>query len=147
MDLMKLGTQLILSKLGGNATGGEGGITSALTSLLGGSSDNNSDGGLDLGSLVSSMTQGGDGGLASIVGSWLGDGDNEAVSGSQIKDILGGDKVAEFASKLGVGEDEAADSLAEAVPQMVDKGSTGGSLLDAVGGVSGAINLAKKFLS
>ncbi|MCF6203303.1 MAG: YidB family protein [Methylococcaceae bacterium] len=153
MDLMKIGTQLILSKLGGNASGGESGIASALSSLLGGSSDssdssdnNDNNSGLDLGSLVSSMTQGG-GGLASIVSSWLGDGDNEAVSGSQIKDILGGDKVAEFASKLGVDEDEAADSLAEAVPQMVDKGSSGGSLLDAVGGVSGAIDLAKKFLS
>lgn len=146
MDLMKLGTQLILSKLGGNASGGESGIASALSSLLGGGSDKDDDGGLDLGSIVAGMTSGG-GGLAGMVSSWLGDGDNEAVSGSQIKDILGGDKVAEFASKLGVGEDEAADSLAEAVPQMVDKGSSGGSLLDAVGGVSGALNLAKKFLS
>jgi uncharacterized protein YidB (DUF937 family) len=147
MDLMKLGTQLILSKLGGNAS--ESGISSALSSLLGGG--NSSDGGLDLSSLVSGMlsnnsTGGGDsGGLSDILGSWLGDGENKAVSGSQIKDMLGGDKISEFASKLGVDEDSAADSLAEAVPQMVDKGSSGGSLLDAVGGISGAINLAKKF--
>lgn len=146
MDLMKLGTQLILSKLGGNAN--EGGIASALSSLLGGS--DSGEGGLDLGSLVSGMLSksGGEsgGGIADLVGSWLGDGDNEAVSGNQIKDMLGGDKISEFASKLGIGEDEAADSLAEAVPQMVDKGSSGGSLLDAVGGLSGAIDLAKKFL-
>ncbi len=146
MDLMKLGTQLILSKLGGNATGGESGIASALSGLLGDGSDKDGNSGLDLGSIVAGMTSGG-GGLAGMVSSWLGDGDNETVSGSQIKDILGGDKVSEFASKLGVGEEEAADSLAEAVPQMVDKGSSGGSLLDAVGGVSGALNLAKKFLS
>jgi uncharacterized protein YidB (DUF937 family) len=150
MDLMKIGTQLLLSKLGGNAS--EGGIASALTSLLGGGNSSggegsgNEGGGLDLGSLVSNM-MGKGGGLENIVGSWLGDGDNEAVSGSQIKDILGGDKVAEFANQVGVDEDTAADSLAEAVPQMVDKGSSGGSLLDAVGGVSGAIDLAKKFLS
>ena len=102
MDLMKIGTQLILSKLGGNAS--EGGIASALSSLLGGgnsSSSGEEGGGLDLGSLVSNMMQKG-GGLESVVGSWLGDGDNEAVSGSQIKDILGGDKVAEFANQVGV---------------------------------------------
>jgi uncharacterized protein YidB (DUF937 family) len=146
MDLMKLGTQLILSKLGGNAS--EGGIASALASLLGGgnSDKDSSGGGLDLGSLVGNM-MGKEGGLESIVSSWLGDGDNEAVSGSQIKDILGGDKVAEFANQVGVDEDTAAESLAEAVPQMVDKGSSGGSLLDSVGGIEGAIGLAKKFFS
>jgi uncharacterized protein YidB (DUF937 family) len=144
MDLMKLGTQLILSKLGGNTS--ESGIASALSSLLGGDGGNNSDGGLDLGSLVSGMMKNG-GGLENIVSSWLGTGDNETVSGSQIKDILGGDKVAEFASKLGIDEDSAADSLAEAVPQMVDKASPEGSLLDAVGGIDGALNLAKKLFS
>ncbi len=139
---MKLGTQLILSKLGGNTS--ESGIASALSSLLGGSGSGSS--GLDLGSLVSGMMKNG-GGLESMVSSWLGSGDNDAVSGSQIKDILGGDKVAEFASKLGVDEDSAADSLAEAVPQMVDKASPEGSLLDAVGGIDGALNLAKKLFS
>ena len=138
MDLMKLGTQLILSKLGGNAS--ESGISDALSGLLGG----NSGGGFDIGSIVSGMMSNG-GGLESIVGSWLGDGDNEAISGGQIKDILGGDKISEFASKIGVDEETAADTLAEAVPQMVDKSSSGGSLLDAVGGLDGALNLAKKF--
>lgn len=142
MDLMKLGTELILNKLGGKSS--ESGISSALSSLLGGNSSNEA--GLDFSSLVSNMLSK-DGGLQDIVGSWLGDGDNEVVSGNQIKDILGGDKIAEFASKLGIDEDSAADSLAEAVPQMVDKGSSGGSLLDAVGGLDGVIGLAKKFLS
>jgi len=143
MDLMKLGTQLILSRLGGNAS--ESVVTSALSSLLGGGS-NSSGGGIDLGSLVSNMVTKG-GGLENIVGSWLGDGDNETVSKDQIQDILGKDQIAEFANQLGVDKDAAADSLAEAVPQMVDKGSSGGSLLDAVGGIEGAIGLAKRFLS
>ncbi len=140
MDLMKLGTQLIMAKLGGNSS--ESGITSALTSLLGG----NSSSGIDFGSLISNITEKG-GGLENILGSWMGDGDNDAVSGSQIKDMLGSDKITEFASKLGIDEDSAADTLAEAVPQMVDKGSSGGSLLDSVGGIEGAIGLAKKFFS
>ena len=137
---MKLGTDLIASKLGINTN--QSGISSALSNLLGGGGG---DGGLDIGSLVTGMLGKG-GGLENIVGSWLGDGDNDAISGTQIKDILGGDKISEFASQLGIGEDDAADSLAEAVPQMVDKGSSGGSLLDSVGGVSGVIDLAKKFL-
>ncbi|BCG64039.1 MAG: hypothetical protein methR_P1804 [Methyloprofundus sp.] len=143
MDLMQLGAQLIQSKLGSNVS--ESGISDALGALLGGSSSGGATaGGIDLGSIVSNMiTQGG--GLESIIGSWLGDGSNEAISAGQIKDILGGDKVAAFANQLGVDENTAADSLAEAVPQMVDKGSTGGSLLDAVGGIDGALNLAKKF--
>jgi len=136
MDLMKLGTQLVMAKLGGNAS--EGGVTSALSSLLGGSSES----GIDFGSLISNITEKG-GGLQDILGSWLGDGDNEAVSGSQIKDMLGSDKITEFASQLGIDEDSAADTLAEAVPQMVDNGSSGGSLLDSVGGIEGAIGLAK----
>ena len=144
MDLMKLGTQLILSKLDGNAS--EDSIISALSSLLDGSGSNSSNGELDISSLVTGMMKKG-GGLENIVNSWLGDGDNEPISGSQIKDILGKDKILSFASKLGIDEGSAADSLAEAVPQMVDKGSSGGSLLDVVGGLDGALNLAKKFLS
>ncbi|NOQ15875.1 MAG: DUF937 domain-containing protein [Methyloprofundus sp.] len=142
MDLMQLGAQLIQSKLGGNVS--ESGISDALGALLGGSSSGGAAGGIDLGGIVSNMiTQGS--GLENIIGSWLGDGSNDAISAGQIKDILGGDKVAAFANQLGVDENTAADSLAEAVPQMVDKGSTGGSLLDAVGGIDGALNLAKKF--
>ena len=143
MDLMQLGAQLIQSKLGGNVS--ESGISDALGALLGSSSNGGAAaGGIDLGSIVSNMiTQGG--GLENIIGSWLGDGSNEAISAGQIKDILGGDKVAAFANQLGIDENTAADSLAEAVPQMVDKGSSGGSILDAVGGIDGALNLAKKF--
>ena len=85
------------------------GIASALSNLLG--NGDSSDGGLDISSLVTGMMNKG-GGLENIVGSWLGDGGNEAVSGSQIKDILGEDKISEFANKLGIDEDSAADSLA-----------------------------------
>lgn len=145
MDLMKLGTQLLMNKLGGNAS--ESGIAGALSGLLGNSSGGSDGGGLDIGSLVSQMVSGGGGGgLQSVVASWLGDGDNEPIAANQIKALLGGDKVSQFASQLGVDEDTAADGLAEAIPQMVDKGSSGGSLLDSVGGISGAVDMAKKFL-
>ena len=137
MDLMKIGTQLLASKLGGNVTDGEDGIMGALSGLLG-----DSEGNLDIGNIVSQMSSGG---LTSMLGSWLGDGDNDSISIDQIKDMFGSDKISAFASSLGVSEDEASESLADAVPQMVDQASSGGSLLDSIGGVSGAIDLAKKF--
>ncbi len=137
MDLMKLGAELIQSKLGGDVSGD--GIVSALSGLLGGGDGKD----LDLSGLVSGMMSEG-GGIGDIIGSWLGDGDNSPISGSQIQSLLGSDKISAFAGMLGIDTDSAADSLAEAVPQMVDKGSSGGSLLDSVGGISGAIDLAKK---
>ncbi len=140
MDIMKLGTQLLMSKLGGTANAG--GIEAALSGLLG--SENSGNGGLDLGSLVSKMTSEQGGGLQNLAASWLGDGANEAISGEQIKSLFGNDKIAQFASQLGIDENSAAESLSDAVPQMVDKSSSGGSLLDAVGGIEGALNLAKK---
>ncbi len=144
MDLMKLATDAIFSKLGGNTS--ESGIASALSGLIGGDSNK---GGLDLSGMVSGMLDNKNdksGGLSDIVGSWLGDGDNKGVSVSQITEMLGGDKISAFANKLGIDEKSAAESLTEALPQMVDKGSNGGSLLDSFGGLGGVLDMAKKFL-
>ena len=51
--------------------------------------------------------------------------------------------MADAASQLGTDEGSLLDGLKDALPQMVDKASSGGSLLDSVGGLGG---LAKKFL-
>ena len=134
MDLMQIGAQLLQSKLGGNAQTGD--IVSALSGLLGGEN------GFDIASLVSKMQ--GNGGLASMAASWLGDGDNAAISGNQVKEIFGADKVAEFASKLNVDEGTAVNGLADVLPEMINQGSSGGSLLDSVGGASGLMGMAGK---
>jgi len=140
MDLMKLGTQLVMSKLGGGGTSSDS-ITSVLGNLLGG--DNESDGGGGIGSILSSMKEKG---LGSIADSWLGDGDNEEISTDQLRDVVGGSKVTEMASELGTDEDSLLSGLKDALPQMIDKSSSGGSLLDNLGGLSGALGMAKKFL-
>ena len=49
-----------------------------------------------------------------------------------------------FANAVGTDPGTAAQSLADAVPQMMDKASSGGSLLDSVGGADGLLNMAKK---
>ena len=141
-DLIKMGaTMFINSKMSGDNGSGldMGSLVSALSGLAGG--NDNSGGGIDLGSILGKM-QSGD--MADIASSWLGDGENKEVSHSQITDIFGSDKISEFANKLGLSEDEAVGGLRDALPNMVDKASSGGSILDSIGGIGGAINMASK---
>jgi len=58
---------------------------------------------------------------------------------------LGQDKVSNFASQLGLGENEASSALASVLPQLIDSNSSGGSLLDQAGGIEGLAGIAKKF--
>ncbi len=137
MDIIQIGAQLLQSKLGSNLPTGD--IASALSGLLGG--DN-----FDIGSLISKIQ--GNSGLASMAASWLGDGANAAMSGSQVMDIFGKDKVTEFASKLNIDEGTASNGLADMLPQLIDKASSGGSLLDSamgsMGGAGGLMGMAGK---
>jgi len=114
-----------------------GDITSALTTLMSDGSGN-----VDVASMVSSLDAGG---LMSMAASWLGDGDNEAIAPEQVKSIFDGNKISEFAASLGLDENSALSGLSNTIPEVVNQSSSGGSLLDAVGGISGAIGLASKF--
>lgn len=135
MDIAKIATQLLAQKMGG-ANASEGQIQNALQGLIGGGSD-----GLNIGELVGKFSQ--NGGLANQLQSWLGDGANEGLSVDNVKEVFGGQQVQQFASQLGVDEEQAAGSLADMIPQLIDKSSSGGNLLDAVGGIGGALNMAK----
>ncbi len=142
-SLLKMGASaFIQSKLSGNSGSGldSGMLSSALGGLLGGGNSGGG-GGLDLGSLLSNMDSGG---LAGVAKSWLGDGDNESISADQVTSMFGSDKISEFASQLGLSNDEAAGGLADALPQLVDNASSGGSILDSIGGLSGALGMASK---
>ncbi len=111
-------------------------ISSALFGLF-----SNDKGKVDLASLVNNM-KGGD--MRSLAESWLGDGPNKSIETSQLGQLFGNDKIAEFAKKLGISPDSATAGLAEAVPVVVDKSSRGGALLDMVGGAPGVIGLLKR---
>lgn len=138
MDIMQMGASLLSEKLGmdidPNAVG------SALSGLL-----SNSSGELDLAGLAGKMASSGE--LGSIVSSWLGDGANSAISADSIASIFGSDKLAEFAGQLGTDAGTASNGLAEVLPEMMDKASSGGSLLDMAGGASGLLGAAKSFFS
>ena len=142
MDLLKVGGSLIQGNSDDATTGLDvGDIANALGGLIG-----NSEGGLDLGSLVGGLSQNG---LGEIVGSWLGNGENASISPDQITDLLGSDKISEFASSLGLSVDSAKGALADALPQVVDQATQGDGnimeeMLAQVGGAGGAMDMLGK---
>lgn len=141
-DLLKMGASAFMNSNRSGDTGSGldlGTLTSALSGLTGGNSDN---GGMDLGSILGNMQSGG---MASMAKSWLGDGDNDAMDDNNVMDMFGASKISEFASQLGMTESEAIGGLRDAMPEMVNNASSGGSLLDSIGGIGGAINMASKF--
>jgi len=142
MDLLKMGASLIQGNSDDATTGLD---TDMLASALGGLIGN-SEGGLDLGALVGGLSQNG---LGEIVGSWLGNGENSSISMDQITDLLGSDKISEFASNLGLSEESAKSALADALPQVVDQATAGeGGIMDEmlaqVGGPAGAMDMLGK---
>lgn len=137
-EILKMGASAFIDSKGSGDSGSNldpGQLTSALSALSG------DKGGIDLASIMGKM-QGA--GMADMMQSWLGDGQNKEISGNQISQLLGADKISAFASQLGISEDEAIGGLQDAMPKMVDNASSGGSLLDSVGGVGGAMNLVRK---
>ena len=142
MDLLKMGASMIEGNSDDATSGLDiGDITNALSKML-----SNSEGGLDLGALVGGLSQNG---LGEIVGSWLGNGENASISMDQITDLLGSDKVSEFASNLGLSEESAKGALADVLPQVVDQATSGeGTVMDEmlsqVGGSKGAMDMLGK---
>ena len=143
-DLLELGSNVIRNN-SDDATNSldTSQLSSALGSLFGGK-----EGKLDFGSLLGKMQESG---LDDIAASWLGNGSNSSVSGDVIRNLLGPDKIAAFASMLGLSEKSAETAIADALPEMVDKASPQGSLLenivDRAGRLDGLIGLAGKLFS
>ena len=146
MDLFKMGASMIQGNSDESTTGIDTDkITGALGSIFGG---NGEEGGLDLSSMVSNLTNGN---LGEVVGSWIGNGENAAIDTDQISDLLGSDKISAFADELGVSVDSAKQALSDVLPNLVDKATNedsnlAGDLLSKVGGLDGVMDFAKKFI-
>jgi uncharacterized protein YidB (DUF937 family) len=104
----------IIKGLGGRFFGGveQGGMMEQVLGLI----NNPQSGGLS--GLVEQFTSKGMGGLVS---SWIGTGENHPVSGEQIEQAFGNDKIQEIAQKLGISGAEASGGLAALLPQVIDK--------------------------
>jgi uncharacterized protein YidB (DUF937 family) len=146
-DLLQIGAKMIQNNDDDSTTGLDvGDIASALGSILGNNAEG--EGGLDLGSVVSAFAEGG---LGDIVSSWLGDGENAPIDPDTISNVLGEEKISQFAEQLGIPAESAGKALADVLPAIVDKASSEdsnivGDLLSQVGGVSGAMDMLGKFL-
>lgn len=88
----------------------------------------------DLGALVGKFQASG---LGEKVKSWIGMGENESISADEIKNALGSE-LDELAAKAGIGRDEAADDLAQTLPNAVDTATPTGSIAGAQSSVPSA---------
>lgn len=109
-----------LGGLTGGKSGGGGGLMGALIPMLGGML---AGGGLS--KLLSGFQANG---LSSQADSWVGTGPNEPVTGGQVEQVIGDDEIAQIAERLGVSHEEAAQAIAEVLPQVVDRVSPEGQL-------------------
>lgn len=136
MDLIQMGTQLLCERLNVNVDPAT--VSNALSQLLGGGNS-----GIDLAGLASKMLENQD--MGALLGSWLGDGANQSISADKIAEILGQEKIGQFADQLGVDNQAAARGLSDVIPQLMDKASSGGSLMEHLGGAGGLLGAASSF--
>ena len=126
--------------LGGSSGGAQGGLEDVLGGLLGGGSSGSpgtAAKGMNVTAVVaalgpllakllksgglSKLVQGAQtSGLSAQADSWVGTGANAPVSGQEVRSVVGDDTVSELAQQAGITNDEAADVLAQVVPQVVN---------------------------
>ena len=87
-----------------------------------------------------------DKGLGDVVSSWVSTGENLPVSGEQIQNVLGNDQIQQLAEKVGISKEEISGSLANLLPEIIDKLTPNGTLPE--GGLlnQGLDILKKRFL-
>jgi len=113
----------VVGALAGGQSGSNNGLMDVIMQLI-----NSQPGGL--GGLVQSFQQGG---LGEIVNSWVSTGQNLPISAEQLQSVLGGGALQDIAAKLGVSPEQASGSLADLLPQVVDKLTPNGQVPEGGG--------------
>ncbi|MFF3732568.1 YidB family protein [Streptomyces sp. NPDC002476] len=111
---------LLGSLLGGGQGGAGGGAGNILGALLGalGTSQSDAGGGGALEGLIGRLAESG---LLEQAQSWVGTGENQAVSGAQIARALPDETLRQVAEQTGVTTEQAADEIARSLPTAVDR--------------------------
>lgn len=123
MGLFDQLAQTVGSLVGGGNTGVQGQLLQAATQLLG------KDSGIGgLAGLVQAFQKNG---MADIVNSWVGTGQNLPISPAQVKQGLGSGLLEQLAGKAGVTTDAASTQLASLLPSLVDKLTPEGKVPDS----------------
>ncbi|MGC1404592.1 MAG: YidB family protein [Thermodesulfobacteriota bacterium] len=81
-------------------------------------------------------------GLGEIISSWIGTGENQAISKDQILEAIGKDQIQKMAEKVGISQEEASGGLASLLPEIIDKLTPNGELPE--GGLSDLVNKIMK---
>ena len=105
--LLQIAMQMLANKGGGGTGGG------AMDAMGG------------LGGIVSAFQKGG---LGHLADSWVGSGDNLPVSGDQLTQVLGSDKIGQIASQLGMSQGDAAGGLAKILPDLINHVTPNGQM-------------------
>ncbi|WJV49687.1 YidB family protein [Streptomyces flavofungini] len=99
---------------GGVASGGGGAVLGALLGAL----MNKNGGNNPLGGLLEGLTKAG---LTDQTQSWVGSGENQPVTGEQVRQAVPDDALRQAAEQAGVSPERAADQIAQVLPGTVDK--------------------------
>jgi uncharacterized protein YidB (DUF937 family) len=110
----------VLNSFGGSSSAGNANIVEVIGGLIA-----QHPGGLA--GLVQSFENGG---LGSVVASWVGTGQNLPISADQLQSVLGDERLASIAAALGLSPQEASGHVAQALPQVVDQLTPNGGLPD-----------------
>lgn len=85
-------------------------------------------------------------GYGDAVNSWISTQRNRAISGDDVQQALGPDRVREVARDAGVTEQEASQGLSSVLPQLVDRLTPDGKLPDSNKANETLAQLARQFL-
>lgn len=129
-NLIKMAAELFMKHMSGGQNLDLAQVMKAFQGLL-----PTEQGQLNMGALVAQFSQGG---MDNLVQSFLGDGQNMNMTATQIMSILGGDNVSNFAQQLNMEPNNAADTLSDVLPQLIDQNSQGGALGNLASGLMGS---------
>jgi uncharacterized protein YidB (DUF937 family) len=119
----------------GDTSGGANALTGILSGLL------TQSGGLQ--GLANKFAQSGQG---NAFQSWVGMGENQAISSNQIQNALGSEQVKAIASRMGVDPNQASQFLAEYLPKIVDKLTPEGKVIPDADHQQGLVALLPSLL-
>jgi uncharacterized protein YidB (DUF937 family) len=101
------------------AQGSQGGLMEMVAHLI----NNPETGGLN--GLVKTFQEKG---LSDVIASWVGTGQNQAIAGNQIQQVLDNNQIQHLAQKFGLSPETISSSLADMLPQVIDKLTPNGQL-------------------
>ncbi len=67
-------------------------------------------------------------GLGGVFSSWVGTGENQAITAQQIEAVMGNAHIQELARRMGLDPAMAAEAIAKALPQLIDRSTPDGRI-------------------